>query len=265
MYSLYEDVGFIKKRNFSSEELQMIKNMIEENKSTFYIAKQLNVTPKVIKRYLKENNIKIKDCRRKYYFDENYFEVIDTPEKAYWLGFILADGYNNQDRGFLNINLNSIDHHHLEKFVDAIEGDYNMITIRQHSITGNNMSCLCINSRKMSNDLAKLNILQGKSANEHIPPNIPKILIKDFIRGIIDGDGHINSRRIDIISSIEVLTFIQEYLHETCSININKICDHCNTFRIYICKNRDIVLKHLYYKNCLSLDRKQKIVDTLYI
>lgn len=29
---------------------------------------------------------------RKYYFDFNYFQTIDTSEKAYWLGFMYADG-----------------------------------------------------------------------------------------------------------------------------------------------------------------------------
>lgn len=29
---------------------------------------------------------------RKYNYNDNYFENIDTEEKAYWLGFIAADG-----------------------------------------------------------------------------------------------------------------------------------------------------------------------------
>lgn len=255
---------FIIKRNFSQEELRMIKDLINEGKSIYFISKQFNVTHKVISRVLKENNISIKDGRKKHYFNENYFEKIDTAEKAYWLGFILADGYNNENRGVIAIDLNSIDEHHLEKFVDAIEGDYNMIKHKKHSITGNIMSSLTINSRKMSNDLVKLNIRQRKSCNEHIPSNLPKKYIRDFIRGIIDGDGHIEQRSFDIISSVEVLSFIQEYLHNECYTNISKICDHCNTHRIHVCKNRDIALKHLYYKNCISLDRKQEIVNTFY-
>ena len=34
---------------------------------------------------------------KKYYFNENYFESINTYEKAYVLGFIYADGYNRED------------------------------------------------------------------------------------------------------------------------------------------------------------------------
>ena len=35
---------------------------------------------------------------RRYSLDEHYFDVIDTPEKAYWLGFIGADGCVQQLR-----------------------------------------------------------------------------------------------------------------------------------------------------------------------
>lgn len=29
---------------------------------------------------------------KKHFFDRRHFKVVDTPEKAYWLGFITADG-----------------------------------------------------------------------------------------------------------------------------------------------------------------------------
>lgn len=34
---------------------------------------------------------------KKYELNENYFNVIDSHEKAYILGFIYADGYNRED------------------------------------------------------------------------------------------------------------------------------------------------------------------------
>lgn len=41
---------------------------------------------------------------RIYKVNENYFESIDTPEKAYILGFFYADGYNNQEIGVLEFS-----------------------------------------------------------------------------------------------------------------------------------------------------------------
>ena len=48
-----------------------------------------------INNVLKKNGVKTRDNSfnsRKYYIDETFFEVIDTEDKAYWLGFIMAFG-----------------------------------------------------------------------------------------------------------------------------------------------------------------------------
>ena len=76
--------------------------------------------------------------KRKYNCNYDYFKIIDTPEKAYWLGFIMADGcvmiskrirklktYETiQQRYFLKIALSSVDTQHLEKFNQCINSSY---------------------------------------------------------------------------------------------------------------------------------------------
>ena len=59
----------------------------------------------------------------KYYFNKNYFDIIDNSEKAYWLGFIWADGYvckrkrkGNHIEYDFKLSLSRIDTDHLEKF-----------------------------------------------------------------------------------------------------------------------------------------------------
>ena len=49
----------------------------------------------------------LSDSHKVYYLNENYFEKIDTEEKAYWLGFIYADGYITGDK--LGISLAKCD------------------------------------------------------------------------------------------------------------------------------------------------------------
>ena len=44
------------------------------------------------------------------------FETIDTEEKAYWLGFMYADGYIGASRYSVGINLSLKDIDHLKKF-----------------------------------------------------------------------------------------------------------------------------------------------------
>ena len=58
---------------------------------------------------------------RKYNFDENFFDKIDTEEKAYWLGFIYADGAIFKRT--LSIRLSTKDIHHLEKFKKILNTD----------------------------------------------------------------------------------------------------------------------------------------------
>src|SRR6202453_2288837 len=57
---------------------------------------------------------------RKDFFDESYFDVIETPEQAYWLGFITADGCVT-DNYQIVIQLKESDVRHLSKFADCVK------------------------------------------------------------------------------------------------------------------------------------------------
>ena len=53
----------------------------------------------------------------------DFFDAIDTEEKAYWLGFIYADGHLHPSRprrggAVLTINLKAEDAHHLKRLAD---------------------------------------------------------------------------------------------------------------------------------------------------
>src|SRR5438067_1621211 len=50
--------------------------------------------------------------------DHGFFARIDTEEKAYWAGFLLADGFVTQNR--INVSVKAEDAEHLEKFRLAI-------------------------------------------------------------------------------------------------------------------------------------------------
>lgn len=243
-----------KKIIFTTEQINEIIERYENGESCLEIGRVFNVSNKTIRRLLDKNDIQNRG-NRKHFFNEDVFKSIDSAEKAYWLGFITADGYVNEDRGVLSIKLNAKDRTHLEKFIKCINGDENMIKTEYHNITGNELSNAVINSRTIVDDLVKLNIRQCKSSKEQVAP-IPKEYIRDYIRGLWDGDGHIGEKELDLISSVEVLDFVQAYLIEECNITKNRIIDHCNTHRFYVCKNRVNVLKHLYYNDCVALDRK---------
>lgn len=71
-------------------------------------------------------------------YNRHIFDIIDSQEKAYWLGFIIADGYLNVDRRMLRIKLGDKDKNHLEKFIKFLGGNIeDMLKSETHNITGN--------------------------------------------------------------------------------------------------------------------------------
>ncbi|MGL5330602.1 MAG: LAGLIDADG family homing endonuclease, partial [Peptostreptococcaceae bacterium] len=201
----------MKKTVFNKEQIIDILSSYDNGQSRFSISKRYGVTHKVINRIIKEHDRPIIDGKKIHFYNDFIFDEIDTPEKAYWLGFILADGYVNENKCFLRIKLQECDKKHLEKFIDFIGGDYGMIKSETHNITGNKQFYAEVNGKKFINALNRHNIRQGKSSKEKVA-NIPFEYRKDYIRGLFDGDGHIEEKKIDLVSSYEVLKYVQEYL-----------------------------------------------------
>ena len=124
----------------------------------------------------------------KYNYDINYFKVINTEEKAYWLGFIYADGCITSDiRQQLIIELCKQDRIILERFIDCINGN-NKIYENKYSYR------LSICQKDFTNNLLNKGVFPKKSLLLEFPSTdiIPTQLIRHFIRGYFDGDGCIS-------------------------------------------------------------------------
>lgn len=223
---------------FSEEEIQQIEKLyLEDKKSLVAIGKLFKVSSQTIGRLLDSRGVP-RNPNRKFLIKEDIFEKIDSAEKAYWLGFILADGYLLENRNRIAIKLGSLDGEaHLKKFIKFIGGPEEMLKTEHHNITGKLMYYVNINSVKMTKDLKDKKVSQRKSTKEEWCEDIPEDYIKDYIRGIIDGDGNINEHDFNICNSEEVLSQIKNYFLKKYDINPNiKILDHCNTKRIHFCK-----------------------------
>lgn len=148
---------------------------------------------------LKSGHTKSCGCLvRKYDKDESFFEKIDTEEKAYSLGFIVADGNININNGLIKIDQKTENDDVLEKIKDALH--YSNTLKHYHQKTHFNnikydsyMSRLNISSRKMVQDILKYGITENKSNTLTINFNlIPKKYYRDLIRRLLDGDGCIS-------------------------------------------------------------------------
>ena len=200
-------------------------------------------------------------------YNRNIFNKIDNEEKAYWLGFIVADGYLNINKHMLRIKLGNRDRNHLIKFIKFVGGNEEKLKSEIHSETGNENFYVSLYSKEVMNDLLSLGIEQAKSGKEKVC-NIDKKYYRDFIRGLWDGDGFIreNLSGIGLVGSEEVLAFVQNYFNDSLGVKPLKIYPHCNTFKIEYRSTRKaipLILNHLYGDKDVALDRKKELATKI--
>lgn len=200
-------------------------------------------------------------------YNRNIFNKIDNEEKAYWLGFIVADGYLNINKHMLRIKLGNRDRSHLIKFIKFVGGNEEMLKSEIHSETGNENFYVSLYSKEVMNDLLSLGVEQAKSGKEKVC-NIDKKYYRDFIRGLWDGDGFIreNLSGIGLVGSEEVLAFVQTYFNDSLGVKPLKIYPHCNTFKIEYRSTRKaipLILNHLYGDKDVALDRKKELATKI--
>lgn len=125
----------------------------------------------------------------------DYFETINTEEKAYWLGFIYADGCIVKDLKSMRINLSPIDVEHLEKLKQCLQSN-NPIRYKDDR----RYVSLNISKTKIVTDLIDKGCHPAKSLNLMFPSEsqVPKDMQKFFIRGYFDGDGCFSAKMRNI-------------------------------------------------------------------
>jgi hypothetical protein len=176
------------------QDKDQLKELYEKYKSQKKVAEVLNCDYKTIARWMKKFEIESVGTQgaRRHDFNHNYFQSIDTEEKAYWLGFIMADGcvYKGSDgRSYrLQINLQGKDRQVLELFQKAIGSNYK---ISDKKVGNADVSQLKVNSTIMCMDLVNLGVVPRKSLVCKMP-DLDHKMVPHFIRGLFDGDGCIS-------------------------------------------------------------------------
>lgn len=182
---------------FSKSQEETIINMYVKLKmSTVKIGKYFGCSHKKIASILDEYNIKrVGNGHRKYYLNENYFDNIDTPNKAYILGFLYADGNINPKKQTISMSLQEEDFEILEKIRNEIGSEKPLKFIdysNKHDFgyTYKNQYRLLMFSKHMCESLIKLGMMPNKSLKLDFP-EINAKLYRHFIRGYFDGDGSV--------------------------------------------------------------------------
>ena len=178
-----------KKRQLLDREKELVEKywkLVEEGtESIRSIAIKEGVTFKVIDRIFKMCGYKAKNSRggEKYILNKDYFKVIDSEQKAYWLGYLWADGCTNKYSIIMELQIR--DKYHLELFLKEIYGE-------KHPELKEKDGCVIANisSMDMVNDLKALGY--GIKDKRTSIPTMSNELYRHFIRGYYDGDGDFN-------------------------------------------------------------------------
>lgn len=249
-----------------------------EKRSLTYIAKQLKIAPKTIKKILIDNNIPIRNfaeqssivnkerrfTNRKYSLNYKYFETLNE-DSAYILGFISADG--GVYKGRLKIEIQRRDRYLLEYIKNSLEftGDVvDMIAkIKEKEYETSRLQI-------SSTDLCESLIKYGVTENKHLticPINIPEEYELSYVKGYFDGNGFTKTREYACFGvcsgSYDMIKYIANILHKNGlkMANIHKAKDKSLYDIEYSQKDSMLFYDLMYKNNTVCLTRKKEYFE----
>lgn len=256
------------KEQRQERDLEIIE--LIKTKSQKEIGQMFGITQGRVGVILKKNGIKLSKGRlnmSKLGLDVQYFNNIDTKEKAYWLGFICADGYISRNGGKLSIIVK--DKEICEKLKRDIKSEHKISFRENHDKRTNKVYSeyfYQITNAVFVSHIIDKGVTNTKNKHLEFPP-MDEALYSYFIAGMFDGDGSICIRSsggisCSLISSKEVLDFIQEYFFNKFGIKpkpLIQVSANCeNIFRIHWQSISDCktVLDYIYQGDNIYLSRK---------
>lgn len=201
------------------------------------------------------------------FVNQNIFQVIDTEEKAYWLGFLYADGSVGSADNRIELTLAQCDQTHLVKFKNFIGLD-NKIAYREKTKAYR----YSFKDGKVKADLIKLGCVPKKSLILTFPTDdqVPSYLLRHFMRGYFDGDGcFCNTDSCFEAGVLGTESFIvgfvaalPEAINKTLSIKSGSRNGTIKKYGVYSYDDVSAFLNFLYQDCTIFLDRKyEKYLD----
>lgn len=209
--------------------------------------------------------------------NHDYFENIDSEHKAYWLGFIYADGsitkkaYEKGSYTYrLRMELMFEDKYILEQMALDLESNlkpkeyYNDTSSFEGYNKPKHTAYIMFSSKKMGEDLVKLGVVPNKTLILKSLPSIPDNLMKHFIRGYFDGDGSVyltkdNTIKTAFYGTHDFINSIQDFLIKELDLTKKKITDQkeANVSFVGMAKQESEKLYHYMYDEAtIFLNRK---------
>lgn len=244
---------------------QEVITRYKNRESCQVIADSFKVTFHTISNILEKNNIARNNKYKNINLNENYFEKIDSNDKAYFLGFMLTDGNVSLNENIIRLSLSSKDEEILNIFKEKT-GNENKICIREDK--RHSERTFQLRSKKWKDDLAKYGIVPQKTSISEMPI-LSADMMPHLIRGMIDGDGWIsfNSHQIGFCGNEKTVNQLKEYLVKTLNVyDVKKIHARENLWQVtwasqtdiekignYIYQNKDNCFLSRKYNNFLQI------------
>lgn len=264
-------------KKFTDEEIEQILLEYDNGAYITHLNKKYHTTK--IRDLLIQNNRTVPErqkkqggSKRKYKFDENYFEQIDSKDKAYFLGFIYADGFitkRSTGQNLFGLTLAEIEP--IDKLKHYMNCDKPVGYYKKTSSYSDKSYeyKFALTSNKLVSDLEKHGVIERKTLVLTFP-NLREDLIPHFIRGYFDGDGsvylHTPSERcsslgINIYGTKEFLEDMVKnfkFMDNPCIYKEKRKETNCWNFKVNS-NIRSLSLYHYLYKDCddLYLSRKK--------
>lgn len=245
--------------------------------STREIAEIYNIHYTTVLNVLKKNKINIRNSNPKHKFNYNFFNKIDTEEKAYWLGFLWCDGAMTKNYNF-NIEISKRDENHLVKLKKSIDSQNGNIRYYERKYGFKDyekeptINCRLVLSNKhfVKTLIEEYGLIPKRYKIDKLKNKIPQELMRHFIRGVIDADGSItyiknnDAVNIQICTYEELIDWISEFLY--CNNIIKSIPkkykrhkerdEHVCQITIGGSNQGRTLLDYLYKESTVYLDRK---------
>lgn len=225
------------------------------------------------------------ECNRVHSCNHAFFSSIDSEEKAYWLGYLSADGclYQHKTRKcypILSVNLSSADYKHLERFKKALQSSHPIKNyIYNYKTPNQKVSRLTISSQQIGKDLIQWGVTPRKTSALKWPDFLSDELLRHYLRGIFDGDGCFSSvikseRAIRPQASFTItatntdfLKEMQKFLITKCSLSTTKLNPQHHSHALRYGGNNQVrrIFRLLYKNATIYLPRKMwKVFPILY-
>lgn len=195
-------------KTFSTDiEQQAIYNYVVLKQGLQTAGRQFGISEYMMKKILRDYSIPIrtyteaKQEGRKYPCNDDFFKT-QSPDMAYVLGFLAADGNVSKKENRIAINILAQDKAILEQ-IRTLTGITRPITSYIRKETGHEVCTLSNWSFTWKQDLEKYGIIPNKTYTL-CPPTLlnPEYRI-DYIRGFFDGDGCITQSKAKNIKGYE--------------------------------------------------------------